>query len=242
MPLITRKKMSGEHSFPFERLTLRRAPEQLERSAENMIERLTSTIEKRSKQDEFNQQLPPEWIRKENFEGSDRGSGVSGLTEGESTVNAPKRLARIAGVLYLLVGIFRRLLPKAFVEPKMYVAGNAAATLGTLSRTLDLSAWASSPNLLGQTCFIFLATALYILLKHVHKNVARAMVIIVALAVGITCLNTVFEFEGLRVATGAVNPGRLGHRGFECPGAALARHPALWISSRRSSLACGWCR
>ena len=33
------------------------------------------------------------------------------------------------------------------------------------------------------------------------------MVILVALAVGITCLNTVFEFEALRVATGAVNFG-----------------------------------
>jgi hypothetical protein len=39
-------------------------------------------------------------------QGSDRGSGVSGPTEGESTMNSPKRIARIAGVLYLLVAVF----------------------------------------------------------------------------------------------------------------------------------------
>jgi Domain of unknown function (DUF4386) len=51
---------------------------------------------------------------------------------------------------------------------------------------------------------------LYILLKHVHLSAARAMVVLVALASGIACLNAVFEFEGLRVATGAVNLGALG--------------------------------
>src|SRR5205807_7214440 len=35
--------------------------------------------------------------------GSDRGSLVADPTEGETTMNSPKRLARIAGVLYLLV-------------------------------------------------------------------------------------------------------------------------------------------
>jgi len=42
---------------------------------------------------------------------------------------------------------------------------------------------------------------LYILLKHVNKSVARAMVVLVVLATGIICLNAVFQFEGLRVAT-----------------------------------------
>src|SRR5580698_6466605 len=63
--------------------------------------------------------------------GPDRGSGGSGPLDGESTVNSPKRLARIAGVLYLLVGIFGGF-AEGFVEPKMYVAGNAAATAGNV--------------------------------------------------------------------------------------------------------------
>jgi len=49
--------------------------------------------------------------------------------------------------------------------------------------------------------FILTAMALYVLLKHVHKGVARAMLVFVALAVGIITLNAVFQFEGLQVAT-----------------------------------------
>jgi hypothetical protein len=53
---------------------------------------------------------------------------------------------------------------------------------------------------------------LYQLLKHVSKSVARAMVILTAIGAGITMLNAVFEFEGMRVATGAVNLGGFGAR------------------------------
>jgi hypothetical protein len=121
-------------------------------------------------------------------------------------MTSPKRLARIAGVLYLFVGIFGGF-AEGYVEPKMYVAGNAAATAGNVVANSGLVRMGVVSDLLDQTFFIFLALTLYILLQHVNKSVARAMVVLVALAVGITCLNTVFEFEGLRVATGAVNLG-----------------------------------
>jgi hypothetical protein len=42
---------------------------------------------------------------------------------------------------------------------------------------------------------------------------ASAMVILVAISTGIACLNAVFEFEALRVATGAVNLAALGTAG-----------------------------
>src|SRR5436190_24360258 len=114
--------------------------------------------------------------------GSDRGSGVSGPTEGESTIS-PKRLARIAGVLYLLVGIFGGF-AEGFVEPKMYAAGNAAITAGNVVANAGLIRMGIVADLLDQTCFVFLALTLYLLLKHVNKSVARAMVVIVALAAG----------------------------------------------------------
>ena len=41
---------------------------------------------------------------------------------------------------------------------------------------------------------------LYSLLEHVNRGVARAMLILVAIATGIICLNSVFQFEALRVA------------------------------------------
>lgn len=127
-------------------------------------------------------------------------------------MSSPKRLARIAGVLYLLVGLFGGF-AEGFVEPKMYVAGNAAATAGNVVANAGLVRMGVVSDLLDQTFFVFLALTLYLLLQHVSKSVARAMVVLVAIAATITCLNTVFEFAGLRVATGAVNLSALGAAG-----------------------------
>jgi hypothetical protein len=127
-------------------------------------------------------------------------------------MTSPKRLARIAGVLYLLVGIFGGF-AEGFVEPKVYVAGNAAATAGNVVANAGLVRIGVVSDLSDQTFFVFLVLTLYILLKHVHQSVARAMVVLVVIAATITCLNTVFEFEGLRVATGAVNLGAIGPAG-----------------------------
>jgi len=118
---------------------------------------------------------------------------------GES-ISPPKRLARIAGVFYLLVGIFGGF-AEGFGDPKMYVAGNAAATAGNVLANPGLVRMIVAAHLLDAVFFIFTAMALYILLQHVHKSVARAMLILVAIAVGIITLNAVFQFEGLQVAT-----------------------------------------
>jgi hypothetical protein len=124
-------------------------------------------------------------------------------------MNSPKRLSRIAGVLYLLVGIFGGF-AEGYVEPKMYVAGNAAATVGKVVANAGLLRMGVVADLLDGTIFVFLALSLYILLRHVHKSAARAMVVLVALAAGMTCLVALFEFEGLRVATGAVDLAAFG--------------------------------
>ena len=129
-----------------------------------------------------------------------------------STVTSPKRLARIAGILYLLVGITGGF-AEGFVEPKMYVAGDAAATAANVVANAGLVRLGVVSDLLDQTFFVFLALTLYVLLKHVHQSVARGMLVLVALAAGITCLNTVFLFEALRVATGAVDLSALGAAG-----------------------------
>jgi hypothetical protein len=124
-------------------------------------------------------------------------------------MNPTKRLARIAGGLYLLVGIFGGF-AEGFVEPKMYVAGNAAATAGNVVANAGLLRMGVVADLLDGTFFVFTALALYMLLKDVHKSAARAMLVFVALAATITCVSAVFEFEGLRVATGGVSAATLG--------------------------------
>jgi hypothetical protein len=117
-------------------------------------------------------------------------------------MKSPKDLARLSGVLYLFVGIFGGF-AEGYVDPKMYVAGNAAATAGNLAANPVLVRLGVVAHLLDGTFFVFLAMALYVLLQHVHKSTARAMLILVALSTGIICLNAVFEFEAMRVVTEA---------------------------------------
>jgi hypothetical protein len=119
-----------------------------------------------------------------------------------------KKTAKIAGVLYLLVGIFGGF-AEGYLEPKMYVAGNAAATAGNVIANSGLVRMGVVADLLDGMFFIILALVLYILFQHVQKNMARAMLVFVGLASAITCLSALFEFEGLQVAIGAVDMASL---------------------------------
>jgi Domain of unknown function (DUF4386) len=142
------------------------------------------------------------------------------MTQTKTTTNeketqmptSPKRLARIAGVLYLLNAIIAGF-AYGFVEIRMYAAGDAATTAGNVVANAGLVRLGVVADLLAFTVWVFLGLTLYQLLKHVNKSVAIAMVVLVAIGAGIVFLNTVFEFEGLRVATGAVNLVALGTAG-----------------------------
>jgi len=109
-------------------------------------------------------------------------------------------LARIAGALYLLVGIFGGF-AEGFVDPKIYAAGNAAATAGNVVSNLILIRMGVVSHLLDATFFVFVALTLHLLLHQVSEGIARTMLVLVALAAGIICLNAVFQFEALRVVT-----------------------------------------
>lgn len=115
---------------------------------------------------------------------------------------ASKKTARAAGLLYLCVGIFGGF-AQGYVGPKMYVAGDAAATTMNVVTNAGLVRLGVVADLANQVFFIFLALTLYGLLRHVRLGVARAMLALVAIAVAIGSLNAVFLFEGLQVATGA---------------------------------------
>jgi Domain of unknown function (DUF4386) len=111
---------------------------------------------------------------------------------------SPRRLARIAGVLYLLVAIFSGF--AYFAEKKVYVSGDAATTARNVLAHSGLVRTAIVADMFQATIWVFLAMTLYLLLRHVNKNAATAMVVFVAIGAGITLLN-----DGLRVATGAVH-------------------------------------
>jgi hypothetical protein len=144
---------------------------------------------------------------------------------------SPKRLARKAGVLYLLVGISGGF-AEGVVYPKIYVAGDAATTVSNLITNSGLVRIGVLADLFDQVAWVFLAMTLYLLLKHVHKNAASAMVILVVMGASITSLNALFEFEGLRVATGAVNLAGFGVAGANAVALLLvdAQHYGLLIA------------
>lgn len=146
-------------------------------------------------------------------------------------MNSTKRLARIAGILYLLVAISGGF-AEGYVEPKMYVAANAAATAANVIANSGLVRLGVVADLFDATVFLFLALTLYILLKQVHKSAAGAMLVLVALAVGLTSSAALFEFEGLRVATAAVNLSALGTAGSNAQVLLLldAQHYGLLIA------------
>jgi hypothetical protein len=127
-------------------------------------------------------------------------------------MTSSKRFARIAGVLYLLIAVFGGF-AEGFVYPKMYVAGDAAATAGNVIANPGLLRLGVVSDLVDQTLFVFLVLTLAHVLQHVRYGVARAMVVLVALAAGIESLNAVLAFASVRVATGAVNLSALSAAG-----------------------------
>ena len=88
---------------------------------------------------------------------------------------SPKRLARIAGFLYLIVGIFGAF-AYGFLTTKVYVPGDATTTAANVVANEDLVRLGVVADLIQATVFVFLAMTFYLLLKHANKNAARAMV------------------------------------------------------------------
>ena len=119
--------------------------------------------------------------------------------EEESNMNSPKRIARIAGVLYLIVAIFAAFPYSVFNG--LYIAGDAATTAANVVARAGVVRVAVVSDFVMVTAWVFLALTLYRLLKHVHQGAASAMVVLVAIGAGIVSLNEVFVFESMRVAT-----------------------------------------
>ena len=117
-------------------------------------------------------------------------------------MNSARNIARIAGLLYLIVAIGGAF-AFAFVLAKVYFPGDAATTAANVQANSGLVRTGVVADLLQATVFAFLGMALYRLLKHVNKNAAGSMMILVAIATTIMCLNLVFQFAALLVATDA---------------------------------------
>jgi hypothetical protein len=115
-------------------------------------------------------------------------------------MTSTKRLARTAGLLYLINGIFAGV-AFGYVLNRVYVPGDAPTTAANVFADAALVRLGVLADLFQATEWALLAMTLYLLLKHVHKSAATAMVVLVAIGSAITCLNDVFQIESVRVAT-----------------------------------------
>ena len=104
-----------------------------------------------------------------------------------------KATARLAGVLYLVMGVLAwfslMYIPSAFV-----VRGDAAATARNILNGETLYRLGILSELVSQTIFVFLVLVLYDLFRDVDRRYARLMVTLVAISVAFeftNCLNLI---------------------------------------------------
>ncbi len=117
-------------------------------------------------------------------------------------MESEKRLARIAGALYLVVAVLGGF-AELVVRDGIVEAANAAATAENIRGSATLFRFGFAADLVQATVFLFTGMALYLLLRDVHELVARAMIVFVAVSVAIICLNMLNQFTALELATGS---------------------------------------
>src|SRR6266481_6120896 len=117
-------------------------------------------------------------------------------------MNSIKNPGRFAGLLYLLtsiVGFFAM----GYVPGKLIVHGNAAATASNIAAHETLFRLGIAGGLIGQACFIFVALALYDLLKGVNRRHASLMVTLIVVSIPIAFVNELNSIAALLLVRGA---------------------------------------
>ncbi|HEY2103723.1 MAG TPA: DUF4386 domain-containing protein [Chthoniobacterales bacterium] len=113
-------------------------------------------------------------------------------------MNAIKKQARIAGVLYLSASIFA---PFAliYVPGKLVVLGDATATANNVRASETLLRLGIGSDLIGSIIFIFVVLALYRLFKPVSEGHAVAMATLLLISMPISFFSVINELAALIV-------------------------------------------
>ena len=115
---------------------------------------------------------------------------------------SPLVRARVAGSLYLIANIFAPF-TLLYLPSRFIVRGDAAATANNVIASESLFRFGIVGNLFTFIANIFLALALYQLLKVVNKNMASLMVILFLVGVPIAMLNELNQLAILQLLGGA---------------------------------------
>jgi len=117
-------------------------------------------------------------------------------------VDAIKRNARVAGLLYPLMGM-PAVFALMYVPLTLIVRGNAAATANNILASQMLFRLGIVAELIAAVSFLLLVMALYRLLSGVNKGHARLMVGLVLVSVAITFANELNNIAALTLFRGA---------------------------------------
>ena len=117
-------------------------------------------------------------------------------------MSSTKNPGRFAGLLYVLMSI-AGFFAMGYVPSKLIVHGNAAATAGNIAASETLFRLGIAGELIGQAGFIFVALALYDLLKGVNRRHASLMVTLIVVSIPIAFLNELNSIAALVLVRGA---------------------------------------
>lgn len=124
---------------------------------------------------------------------------------------SPVRLARTAGLLYLVVGVLGGF--AHIVRLRVYEPGNAVTTSANIVANPTLVRLSFVADLVQAMVWLILAGVLHRLLAHAGRDIARAMVVFVAVSVAIGCINMVNQLGAVLVATTHSYSSALGAEG-----------------------------
>src|SRR6516225_9527988 len=116
-------------------------------------------------------------------------------------MNSTKRMARIAGLLYLVNGV-TGFFSIIYVPGKLIVSGNAAATAHNILASERLFRLGIASEVICAVEFIYVVWFLYQLLRGPSKTHAYLMVIFGLAFVPIMCMNAVSNVVALALLRG----------------------------------------
>jgi hypothetical protein len=115
------------------------------------------------------------------------------------TPASPVRLAKVAGLLYLVVAIFGGFAQG--VRMQVYQPGDAAATTANLVAHAALVRLSFVADLVQALVWLVMGVILYRLFAHAGKSLARAMLVFISVSAAIASLNMLNQLGALLVAT-----------------------------------------
>ncbi len=117
-------------------------------------------------------------------------------------MSSTKNPGRFAGLLYVGLSIIA-FFAMAYVPSKVIVHGNATATASNIAANETLFRLGIAGELIGMAGFIFVALALYDLLKGVNRLHASLMVTLIVVSIPIAFLNELNSIAALVLVRGA---------------------------------------